>query len=189
MDLIYRNPVLSVLFPILSCGSLLYLRYDINSKQNCKSSIQAQLSDYLLRNKIWSRTAVRRVFNSIGLILPAIALSFITTLKCDTDAVIAMICLCCGFSGFIFSGYNTPNHADLAPAYAGTLFGITNMIGKLLELNLRCSLVTFEMNWDKTFYFQNTWLYKCSPFTFISLRTRFFIPFRRIEQALFFLVG
>ena len=131
MDLIYRNPALSVLFPILSCGSLLYLRYDINSKQNCKSPIQAQLSDYLLRNKIWSRTAVRRVFNSIGLILPAIALSFITTLKCDTDAVIAMICLCCGFSGFIFSGYNTPNHADLAPAYAGTLFGITNMIGTI----------------------------------------------------------
>ena len=42
-----------------------------------------------------------------------------------------MICICCGFSGFIFSGYNTPNHADLAPAYAGTLFGITNMIGKV----------------------------------------------------------
>lgn len=42
-----------------------------------------------------------------------------------------MICLCCGFSGFIFSGYNTPNHADLAPAYAGTLFGITNMIGTI----------------------------------------------------------
>ena len=85
----------------------------------------------MLRNNIWSRTAVRRVFNSVGLILPAIALSFITTLKCDTDAVIAMICLCCGFSGFIFSGYNTPNHADLAPAYAGTLFGITNMIGTI----------------------------------------------------------
>ena len=55
----------------------------------------------------------------------------ITTLKCDTDAVVAMICICCGFSGFVFSGYNTPNHADLAPAYAGTMFGITNMIATI----------------------------------------------------------
>ena len=65
--------------------------------------------------------------------MPAISLAFITTLDCDTDAVIVMICICCGFSGFIFSGYNTPNHADLAPAYAGTLFGITNMMGLIFK--------------------------------------------------------
>ena len=75
--------------------------------------------------------AVRRVFNSIGLLVPAIVLAFITVLDCDTSGVVAMICICCGFSGFVFSGYNTPNHADISPQYAGSLFGITNMVATI----------------------------------------------------------
>jgi len=92
---------------------------------------QGRLSDYMLRKNIWPRTAVRRVFNSIGLLVPAIALAFITVLDCDTNGVVAMICICCGFSGFVFSGYNTPNHADISPQYAGSLFGITNMVATI----------------------------------------------------------
>jgi len=42
-----------------------------------------------------------------------------------------MICVCCGFSGFVFSGYNTPNHADISPRYAGSLFGFTNMVATI----------------------------------------------------------
>ena len=89
---------------------------------------QGQLSDYLLRRQIWSRTAVRRIFNSIGLFVPAIALGFITVLNCDTNAVVAMIC---GFNGFVFSGFGTPNHADISPKYSGALFGFTNMVATI----------------------------------------------------------
>lgn len=97
----------------------------------CIIIAQGRLSDYLLRKNIWSRTAVRRVFNTIGLVVPAIALGFISVLDCDTDGVVAMICICCGLSGFVYSGYNTPNHADLSPKFAGSLFGVTNMMGTI----------------------------------------------------------
>ena len=36
---------------------------------------QGRLSDYLLRKNIWARTTVRRVFNSIGLLIPGLLLS------------------------------------------------------------------------------------------------------------------
>ena len=82
---------------------------------------KAEDIDYLF-NRNWSYFSKKIV---------ATALGFITVLKCDRDAVVAMICICCGFSGFVFSGYNTPNHADIAPKYAGSLFGVTNMIGTI----------------------------------------------------------
>ena len=45
---------------------------------------------------------------------------------------IAIFTLCCavGFTGFAFASYMI-NHADLAPDYAGTLFGITNTAATL----------------------------------------------------------
>jgi hypothetical protein len=107
---------------------------------------QGNLSDRLLEKKIMSRTAVRRVFNSIGIycsfllllfmrllgtIIPAIVLPFITILGCNKDGVIALICVSVGFCGFVFSGYNTPNHGDLSPRFSGALFGITNTVGTI----------------------------------------------------------
>ncbi|CBY30901.1 unnamed protein product [Oikopleura dioica] len=93
--------------------------------------VQGNLSDRLLEKKIMSRTAVRRVFNSIGTILPAIVLPFITVLGCNKDGVVALICISVGFCGFVFSGYNTPNHGDLSPRFSGALFGITNTVGTI----------------------------------------------------------
>ena len=45
--------------------------------------------------------------------------------------VIAMISICLGITGFTYSGLNTPNHVDLSPTFAGTIFGLTNMIGNI----------------------------------------------------------
>lgn len=66
-----------------------------------------------------------------GLVGPAAFLVATAYVDC-TNKYIAVFTLCCavGFTGFAFASYMI-NHADLAPDYAGTLFGITNTTATL----------------------------------------------------------
>ena len=50
---------------------------------------------------------------------------------CQTKAVVGLICGCIFFTGFAYSGYLNPNVIDLAPNFAGTLFGLTNTFANL----------------------------------------------------------
>ena len=45
---------------------------------------------------------------------------------CDRTAVILLMVITLGFTGFTQSGFGV-NHIDIAPNFAGTLMGITNM--------------------------------------------------------------
>ena len=49
------------------------------------------------------------------------------------DAVVVMILLTFSqfFGGFAYAGFYNPNILDLAPPYAGTLFGISNTLGNM----------------------------------------------------------
>ena len=86
-------------------------------------------ADLILRKKIMSTTNVRRLFNSIGLVIPSIALLMITFayqgLECNTTYVIVLLCVGMFFNGAISAGHFS-SHVDLAPNFAGTLFGISN---------------------------------------------------------------
>ena len=57
--------------------------------------------------------------------LPMIGLVVMCFVGCDAIFAMAILCIAVGFNGAIYSGYMC-SHADLAPAYAGTLMGITN---------------------------------------------------------------
>lgn len=58
---------------------------------------------------------------------PAICLVGVTFMDCTQQiAAVVLLCGCVGLSGVAFAGYLV-NHGDIAPQFAGTLFGITNM--------------------------------------------------------------
>ena len=88
-----------------------------------------KIADIVIEKKLLSLTNVRRIFNSIALIPPAIALIMIGFasggLECDYSYVIAILCVGMFFNG-AFSAGMFSSHLDLAPNFAGTLMGISN---------------------------------------------------------------
>ena len=109
-----KNGILSALpFPLRYLGGLILCR----------------IADLILRKKILSTTNIRRLFNSIALVPPAIVLVMIGFatggLECNTDYVVALFCLGMFFNG-AFSAGHFSSHLDLAPNFAGTLMGISN---------------------------------------------------------------
>lgn len=91
--------------------------------------IHAYVADMLLHRKILSVLWVRRIFNSICQCGPALAMLILSFppegYLCDAQYVTALLCMGMFFNGALSSGhFSTP--VDLAPNYAGTLFGISN---------------------------------------------------------------
>ena len=87
------------------------------------------IADMILKRQILSTTNVRRLFNSVGLVLPSITLVMIAFappgLERNTTYVIVLLCIGMFFNGAISAGHFS-SHVDLAPNFAGTLFGISN---------------------------------------------------------------
>lgn len=93
------------------------------------------LADYLIASKKISVINSRKLFNTIGFIIPALGLVWLSWVGCDRVMAIAALCVAVGFNGAIYSGFQV-NHVDLSPNYAGTLMGITNMFANI------CGFVT-----------------------------------------------
>ena len=59
--------------------------------------------------------------------MPAVTMLLVVPVAgCDRTAVILLMVLTVGLTGFTQSGFGV-NHIDIAPNFAGTLMGITNM--------------------------------------------------------------
>lgn len=89
-------------------------------------TVSGMLADLLISREILSVAWTRKLMASIGMIGPGSFLIGTGFMECNqqTEAVI-MLTIAVGLCGFHFSGYFI-NHGDIAPAFAGTLFGITN---------------------------------------------------------------
>ncbi|EFA07863.1 putative inorganic phosphate cotransporter [Tribolium castaneum] len=98
------------------------------------SFVFSPLADYLIVHKYLSIGNVRKVFNTIGLIIPAIALvalGFVDSTQ-DTLALVLLV-VAVGFNAAVFSGFNV-NHIDLSPNHAGILMGITNSLSNIFSI-------------------------------------------------------
>ena len=56
---------------------------------------------------------------------PAIFVACLTFVECDRENTILLLFIAVTLQGGVYSGFMV-NHVDIAPNYAGTLFGITN---------------------------------------------------------------
>ncbi|XP_021362093.1 uncharacterized transporter slc-17.2-like isoform X2 [Mizuhopecten yessoensis] len=93
-------------------------------------NIGGWLADYMTR-KCFTVTVTRKVVNTVGMIVPALMLIGLGYVDCSSPILaIALLTLAVGLSGFQYSGWLV-NHVDIAPVYAGILFGISNSIASV----------------------------------------------------------
>ncbi|XP_048479695.1 vesicular glutamate transporter 1 [Plutella xylostella] len=86
------------------------------------------VGDCILGRKMMTNTAIRKFFCTFSHILPGVLLVLLVYSGCSTALSVALITLSMGFNGAA-TLTNLQNHQDLAPNFAGTLYGIANFVG------------------------------------------------------------
>lgn len=91
----------------------------------------AGISADALKARGWTTKTIRKVSQTLGNLLPAVFLVATGYVTCATPYMgVVMLAFAVGFSGFQYSGF-VINHVDIAPRFAGLLFGISNTAATL----------------------------------------------------------
>lgn len=90
------------------------------------------ISDYLINRGYISTRTGRKLFNSLGLWIPAIALVILPYMS-QSEWAVFLLTIAVGFNGATYVGYMV-NHMDLSPNFAGTLMGLTNSIANIMSV-------------------------------------------------------
>ncbi|KAI0235353.1 Sialin [Lamellibrachia satsuma] len=91
----------------------------------------AGLSSDALKARGWRTKTIRKISQTLGNVLPAIFLVATGYVTCATPYLgVVLLATAVGFSGFQYSGFLI-NHVDIAPPFAGLLFGISNTAATL----------------------------------------------------------
>ncbi|KAF8787087.1 putative inorganic phosphate cotransporter like protein [Argiope bruennichi] len=111
-------------FDITTNGLLSALPHAV---QAISGLLTSYCADKLRESSKLSITAIRKIYNSIGLFGPALCCFGIIAAGCQAQLIIALLCVGMFLNGLIYSGFNV-THIDMSPDYAGVLYGITNSI-------------------------------------------------------------
>ncbi|XP_021922345.1 putative inorganic phosphate cotransporter isoform X1 [Zootermopsis nevadensis] len=84
----------------------------------------------LIRKKILTVTAARKIATFLASALPALCLVAVNFLHCEMGLIFAFMAVGTTLMGGMFSGFLS-NHIDIAPRFAGTLMGITNTVATI----------------------------------------------------------
>lgn len=134
------------------------------------------IADMIVDKKIVSLITSRKIFNTIGLGCPAIAL--ITLIWIHSKwGTIAVLVIAMGFNAAQYSGF-TINHIDLSPVHAGTMMAITNSAATVCSIlaPLAVDLFKYITGYEET----DTALWDivfCTTSVFYLLATIFYICF------------
>ncbi|BFZ22763.1 hypothetical protein BsWGS_25802 [Bradybaena similaris] len=120
-------------------------------------TISGLLADLLISKEILSIAWTRKLMATIGMVGPAVSLVGAGFMECDQQVeAVVMLTLSVGLCGFHFSGYFI-NHGDIAPQFAGTLFGLSNMMATVPGIFSPYVVSAMTKNgtrqqWQYTFY-------------------------------------
>ncbi|CAI9739922.1 uncharacterized transporter slc-17.2-like-like [Octopus vulgaris] len=89
------------------------------------------LADFVLSKKYVSTRCVRVLFQDFSLILPGCLLIAVTFLRCDQTVLISFLLFLCGVTMSFVCGGVYVNNKDIAPKYAGIVYGIANTFGTI----------------------------------------------------------
>lgn len=102
------------------------------------------VADYLILRNYLSVGACRKLFNSIGMFVPAAALIYLGFLDENQKTLaVTLLIVAVSVNAGIFCGYGV-NHIDLAPNFSGTLLGITNGIGTIVSIVAPLAIAAIE---------------------------------------------
>lgn len=93
------------------------------------SNIGGVAADHLITRRILSVTATRKVLNTVGFVVAAVALVALPLFR-TPDGVVFCSSVALGFLALGRAGFAV-NHMDVAPRYAGIVMGISNTAGTL----------------------------------------------------------
>jgi MFS family permease len=85
--------------------------------------IGGPLSGLVLKKTKLSKTRVRKIFENIALFGPAICISLVPAVGCDSTAVVTLLILAMFLYG-LSTGGEYPIISEFAPDFAGTVFGV-----------------------------------------------------------------
>ncbi|CAL1547223.1 unnamed protein product [Lymnaea stagnalis] len=89
------------------------------------------VADTFRERGIMSTKMVRKSFQVFSFLGTAVCMASVGQMNCEQrHFAVALLCLCTSFMSFNRAGY-VVNHLDLAPSYAGILFGITNTVATI----------------------------------------------------------
>uniref|UniRef100_A0ABD2XNL4 Major facilitator superfamily (MFS) profile domain-containing protein n=1 Tax=Trichogramma kaykai TaxID=54128 RepID=A0ABD2XNL4_9HYME len=92
------------------------------------------LADYTIKRGYLGVAGVRRIWNSLGTCVPALALVVISQIDgYDPIWPVALLALAKGFESCTASGYFV-NHIDLSPNYAGTMISMSNCVASVVTM-------------------------------------------------------
>lgn len=98
------------------------------------SFVFSAISDYIINNKYISIVAARKIGNSIGHWIPAIALIGLGYVQPNNpDLAVGLLTVAVGMNAATYVGFQV-NHIDLAPKHAGTMMGITNAAANVMSI-------------------------------------------------------
>ncbi|KAL3272557.1 hypothetical protein HHI36_014028 [Cryptolaemus montrouzieri] len=86
------------------------------------------IGDTIRKNKWMATTTVRKSFIVCSHLIPGMLLLLLTTAECDVIWTVTLITFSLGVNG-ASSITNLANAQDLAPTFAGSLYGIANTVG------------------------------------------------------------
>lgn len=98
------------------------------------SLIIGPAGDYLIVSGLTSVGTSRKIFNSLGLFVPATSLIILGFYTGDSHTLpVILLVISVGANAAVFAGFNV-NHMDLSPTHSGTLMGITNSLSNLVSI-------------------------------------------------------
>ncbi|GJP66473.1 hypothetical protein CLOP_g23403 [Closterium sp. NIES-67] len=93
------------------------------------SNVGGVAADFLITSQYLSIAATRKVLNTVGFLIGALALCLMPVLSSVTGAILCST-ITLGACAFARAGFSV-NHMDIAPRYAGPVMGISNTAGTL----------------------------------------------------------
>jgi hypothetical protein len=69
------------------------------------SIISGLVADFLITSNYITRTTSRKLFNTFGLLCPALGLIWLSFAGCNSAMAVAALCVAVGLNGAVYSGF------------------------------------------------------------------------------------